>query len=102
MTLVNSTISGFDHSYSHSSTGIYVGTFAQPGVALTLSTTNSSLTTNNVGVYVTEIGSSPSSLTWTGTNTSIAINTHDGRRRRMNAALGYLAPARSSICTISA
>jgi len=78
VTLVNSTISGFDHSYSHSSTGIYVGTFAQPGVALTLSTTNSSLTTNNVGVYVTEIGSSPSSLTWTGTNTSIAINTHGG------------------------
>jgi len=78
VTLVNSTISGFDNAYSHGSTGIYVGTFAQPGVALTLSTTNSGITSNNVGVYVTEIGSSPSSLVWTGTNTSVAINTHGG------------------------
>ena len=33
VTLVNSTISGFDNAYSHNSAGIFVGTFAQPGVA---------------------------------------------------------------------
>jgi hypothetical protein len=78
VTLVNSTISGFDNSYSHGSVGLNVGTFAQPGVALTLSTTNSSITGNNVGVYLADGGSSPSSLAWTGTNTTIAINTHGG------------------------
>ena len=78
VTLVNSTISGFDHAYTHGSAGISVGTFAQPGVALTLTTTNSSLTANNLGVFVTDIGSSPSSLAWNGTNTSVAINTHGG------------------------
>lgn len=78
VTLVNSTISGFDHAYTHGSAGISVGTFAQPGAALTLTTTNSSITANNLGVFVTDIGSSPSSLTWTGTNASVAMNTHGG------------------------
>ena len=78
VTLVNSVISGFDNAYTHGSAGISVGTFAQPGVGLTLSMTNSSVTSNNLGVFVNDSGSSPSSLTWTGTNTSVAINTHGG------------------------
>jgi hypothetical protein len=78
VTLVNSTITGFDHAYSHASTGISVGAFAQPGAALTLTTTNSSITSNNLGVFVTDQGSSPSSLAWNGTNTSVALNTHGG------------------------
>ena len=78
ITLVNSAISGFDYSYNRSSVGIYVGTFAQPGVAATMSATNSSVTANNVGIFVTEIGSSPSSLALTGTSLTIASNTHGG------------------------
>lgn len=78
VSLVNSTISGFDYYYTHGSAGIVVGTFAQPGVALTLTTTNSGITANNVGVFVSDGGSPPSSLAWTGTNTSVAINTHGG------------------------
>ncbi len=78
VTLVNSAIAGFDNAYTHGSAGISVGTFAQPGVALTLATTNSSITSNNLGVHVNDNGSSLSSLTWTGTNTSVAINTHGG------------------------
>jgi hypothetical protein len=78
VTMVNSTISGFDNAYTHGSAGIYVGTFAQPGVALTLATTNSGITGNNIGVFVYDGGSTPSSLAWTGTNTSVAINTHGG------------------------
>ena len=78
VSLVNSSISGFDNAYTHGSAGISVGTFAQPGVALALTTTNSGVTSNNVGVFVTDGGSSPSSLVWTGTYTSVAINTHGG------------------------
>lgn len=78
ITMVNSSISGFDQGYSHNSVGLAVGTFAQPGVALTLSTTNSGITSNNLGVFVNDSGSSPSSLSWTGTNTSVGINTHGG------------------------
>ena len=78
VTLVNSTISGFDNAYTHGSVGIAIGTFAQPGVAATLSTTSSAITSNNLGVQVNDNGSSLSSLAWTGTNTSVAINTHGG------------------------
>ena len=78
ISLVNSSISGFDYAYNRSSAGIYVGTFAQPGVAATVSATNSIVVGNNVGVFVTELGSSPSSLTLTGTNFGAATNTHGG------------------------
>lgn len=78
LTLVNSQIVGFDHTYSRSSVGISVGTYAQAGVAATLSTTGSSVTANNIGVFVYDGGSSPSSLAWTGTNTTVSLNTHGG------------------------
>ena len=78
ISLVNSSISGFDHAYNRSSAGIYVGTFAQPGVAATVSATNSVVASNNVGVFVSELGSSPSSLTLNGTNFGVAANTHGG------------------------
>ena len=76
VTLVNSSISGFDYGYSHNSFGIQVGTFAQPGVALTLSATSSVVVSNNLGIFVSELGSTPSSLVLTGTNVGVASNTH--------------------------
>jgi len=78
ITLVNSQITGFNQGYSHNSAGIAVGSFAQPGAALTLSTTNSTLSGNNTGVFVTETGSTASSLTWTGSNVTVSGNTHGG------------------------
>lgn len=78
VTLVNSSISGFDNAYTRGSAGISVGTLGQPGVALTLTTTNSGITSNNTGVFVNDSGSSPSSLVWAGVNTDVAANTHGG------------------------
>jgi hypothetical protein len=78
VTLVNSSITGFDYVYGRNSAGIMVGTFAQPGVALTLSATNGGVTSNNLGIFVTEQGSTPSSLVFTGANFGVAMNTHGG------------------------
>ncbi|MEO5883691.1 MAG: Ig-like domain-containing protein [Caldimonas sp.] len=74
VSLVNSSISGFDNSYSRSSVGIAVGSFAQPGAALTLSATNSVVASNNTGILVTEQGTTASSLTFTGTGVGVASN----------------------------
>jgi Bacterial Ig domain len=78
VTIVSSAITGFDNSYTRASAGILVGTFGQPGVALTLSTTGTGILANNAGVFVNDYGSSPSSLVWTGTATEVANNTHGG------------------------
>lgn len=78
ITLVDSTISGFDNAYSRASTGISVGTFGQPGVQATVGLTNSSVTGNNAGLFVNDGGSSPSSLVLAGSSAVVKGNTHGG------------------------
>lgn len=76
--LTNSSITGFKSSYTAGSTGIAVGTFAQPGVVATVTATGSSLIDNDLGIQVVDNSSSPSSLTLTGTAFTVANNGHGG------------------------
>jgi hypothetical protein len=78
ITLVNSTISGFDNANSRASTGIAVGAFAQPGVQATVALTDSAVGGNNQGLFVNDGGSSPSSLVLTGSSALVKGNTHGG------------------------
>ncbi|MET0209696.1 MAG: hypothetical protein ABW220_11695, partial [Burkholderiaceae bacterium] len=78
VTLVDSSITGFENTYSRGSVGLYVGAFSHPGAAATLTTSNSTIGGADVGVFVTELAASPSSLTWTGTDTTVSGNLFGG------------------------
>ena len=78
ITLANASVTGFANAYSGSSAGIVVGTFAQPGVAATISVNGATLNGNDTGVLVHDLGTTATSLTLAGSSLTVSGSTLGG------------------------